>query len=70
MIGRLWTTGLKPDRVESYDRFARDISLPMFRQQEGFMGCVMLRSANEGLVLTFWRDQAAIDALDQTWLSH
>ena len=64
MLARLWTTGLRPDRLDAYESFARDVSLPMFRQQDGFMGCAMLRSGHEGLVLTFWRDQSAIDALE------
>jgi heme-degrading monooxygenase HmoA len=64
MLARLWTTGLRPDRVDAYEPFARDVSLPMFREQDGFMGCVMVRSGHEGLVLTFWRDQGAIDALE------
>ena len=50
--------------MDAYDSFARDVSLPMFREQDGFMGCVMVRSGHEGLVLTFWRDQRAIDALE------
>jgi heme-degrading monooxygenase HmoA len=50
--------------VDAYESFARDVSLPMFREQDGFLGCVMVRSGHEGLVLTLWRDQAAIDALE------
>jgi heme-degrading monooxygenase HmoA len=63
MIGRLWKTGLKPGCGAAYEKFARDVSMPMFRQQEGFLGCVMSRSAQEGSVLTFWQDQEAVDAL-------
>ena len=64
MLARLWTTGLLPERVSVYESFANDISLPMFREQDGFLGCVMVRSEHEGLVLTFWRDHAAIHALE------
>jgi heme-degrading monooxygenase HmoA len=64
MLARLWTTGLRPDRLDAYESFARDVSLRMFREQDGFMGCVMVRSGHEGLVLTFWRDQGAIDILE------
>jgi heme-degrading monooxygenase HmoA len=66
VIGRLWRTELKAGRGDAYDNFAREISLPMFRQQEGFLGCVMTRSDEEGLVLTFWRDQDAVRALDRS----
>ncbi len=63
MIVRLWKTGLKQGRGEVYEEFARDISLPMFRQQKGFLGCIMSRKDDQGLVLTLWRDQDAVDAL-------
>jgi heme-degrading monooxygenase HmoA len=63
MIARLWKTGLRPDRIAAYEIFAREVSLPMFRAQEGFLGCVMSRRGHEGHVLTFWRDLDAVDAL-------
>jgi heme-degrading monooxygenase HmoA len=57
MIGRLWKTGLKTGRDKAYEAFAREISLPMFKQQEGFLGCVMSHNKAVGFVLTFWRDE-------------
>ena len=66
MIGRLWKTGLRPGCGEAYERFAREISLPMFQEQKGFLGCIMSRTAQAGFVYTFWQDQAAVDALDQS----
>lgn len=64
MIARLWKTGLKTGKVDAYDAFARDNSLPMFHKQEGFLGCVMFRSETEATVLTLWRDMAAVASLD------
>src|SRR5262245_10838002 len=64
MIGRLWMTGLKPGRGGAYEAFAREISLPMFRSQEGFLGCVMSRNEETGLVITLWKDEQAVKALD------
>jgi len=66
MIGRLWKTGLKAGRGDEYESFARKVSLPMFRMQDGFLGCVMSRDDTEGRVLTFWRDRNAVAALDQS----
>jgi heme-degrading monooxygenase HmoA len=66
MIGRLWKTGLKPGRDKAYEEFARDISLPMFKQQEGFLGCVMSHNQVTGFVLTFWRDKSAVTALEKS----
>jgi heme-degrading monooxygenase HmoA len=66
MISRLWKTGLKAGRSEAYEIFARNVSLPMFRMQDGFLGCVMSHDDEVGLVLTFWRDRNAIAALGQS----
>jgi hypothetical protein len=41
MLARLWTTGVRPERIDDYEKFAREISLPMFRAQQGFLGCIM-----------------------------
>lgn len=62
-IARLWRTAVDPARALDYERFAAAVSLPMFRQQAGFAGVVMMRSGSECLVLTLWDDQAAVDAL-------
>lgn len=64
MIGRLWKTGLQAGRGEAYEAFAREVSLPMFRAQEGYLGCLMSRDDTTGLVLTLWRDADAVRALD------
>jgi heme-degrading monooxygenase HmoA len=66
MIGRLWKTGLKTGREKAYEAFAREISLPMFKQQEGFLGCVMSHNKAVAFVLTFWRDEDATAALDKS----
>jgi len=66
MIARLWRTGLIAGRGKAYEDFARDISLPMFRQQPGFLGCAMMRNEEEGLVMTFWQDLDAVTALEHS----
>ena len=47
MIGRIWRTHVLLDRAVEYEAFARDVSLPMFRQQQGFEGVLMLRRDEE-----------------------
>jgi heme-degrading monooxygenase HmoA len=64
MIGRLWKTGLKAGRRDAYEAFAREISLPMFRSQKGFLGCLMSRNDETALVMTFWEDMDAVKALE------
>jgi heme-degrading monooxygenase HmoA len=62
-IGRIWRSAVDPARATDYERFAAEVSLPMFEQQPGFAGVVMMRSGSECLVLTLWNDRAAVDAL-------
>ena len=64
MIARLWTTGIKPGRAEAYEAFARDVSLPMFREQVGFAGCIMSRDGDSASVLTLWSGPEAVEALN------
>lgn len=66
MIARLWRTGIRPGRAEAYEAFARQVSLPMFREQPGFAGCVMGRDGDSAWVLTLWRDRAAVEALGRS----
>ncbi|QKG72556.1 antibiotic biosynthesis monooxygenase family protein [Erythrobacter mangrovi] len=65
-IARIWKATVIEGRAPEYETFARDISLPMFRQQDGFEGVAMMRNGNECTVLTFWRDEEAIRRLDQS----
>jgi heme-degrading monooxygenase HmoA len=66
MIARLWKTRIGPGWTEAYEAFARERSLPMFREQPGFAGCVMGRDGDSAWVLTLWRDHAAIEALGRS----
>jgi heme-degrading monooxygenase HmoA len=64
MVARIWRTGVKPERFEEYERFARERSLPMFREQRGFIGVLFMREdADRAVVLTLWEDEEAIEAL-------
>lgn len=64
MLMRIWKTTVDPLRVAEYEQFAREISLPMFRQQKGFRGVMMGRDQSDCIVTTLWDDAAAIAALD------
>jgi heme-degrading monooxygenase HmoA len=66
MIGRIWRTRVREDRAHEYEEFARNVSLPMFRQQQGFVGVLMLRRGEECVVLTLWRSAADVAALDRS----
>jgi heme-degrading monooxygenase HmoA len=65
MVARIWRTGVKPERFEEYERFARERSLPMFREQRGFVGVLFMREkADRAAVLTLWEDEKAVGELE------
>jgi heme-degrading monooxygenase HmoA len=64
MLQRVWRCTVDPNRAREYEDFARRISLPMFRKQPGYRGCIMARRGPHREVLTLWEDEAAIEALD------
>ena len=63
---RIWRTGVVSGRFEEYERFAREISLPMFRSQAGYRGVMMAGDGPERIVITLWEDDDAIAALDSS----
>jgi heme-degrading monooxygenase HmoA len=65
MVARIWRTGVKPERFEEYKRLARECSLPMFREQRGFIGVLfMCERADRAAVLTLWEDEKAVEELE------
>lgn len=64
MILRIWTTGIDESRADEYEKFAREISTPMFHGQPGFEGLLLARSPSQRTVLTLWRDEGAARALE------
>jgi heme-degrading monooxygenase HmoA len=66
MIVRIWRTGVDPARLSEYRAFATEQSLPMFRQQEGFLGVLFTEGEDGCAVVSLWRDRAAADALESS----
>jgi heme-degrading monooxygenase HmoA len=65
MVARIWRTGVKPERLEEYERFAQERSLPMFLEQRGFIGVLFMREkADRAAVLTLWEDEKAVEELE------
>ena len=65
MVARIWRTGVKPERFKEYERFARERSLLIFREQRGFIGVLFMREkADRVAVLTLWEDEKAVEELE------
>src|SRR5262245_51362837 len=62
-LARIWTTTIDPERALDYERFAREVSLPMFKEQTGFVGVLMLREHEKCQVITIWQSPEAVEAL-------
>ena len=66
MIVRIWRTQLDNSRMNEFERFERERSLPMFRQQEGFLGVIFLRSQGECAALSLWEDLESVERLSKS----
>lgn len=63
-VARLWRATLVPGLGNAYDRFSKEVSLPMFRSHEGFLGVAMMRNDQVACVITYWTDHAAVRSLE------
>ena len=64
MLVRIWRTGIDRGWLQEYASFEEERSLPMFREQRGFLGVLFLREgADRAAALTLWEDMAAVEAL-------
>lgn len=63
MIARLWKTEIDADRLEDFQRFANEQSLPMFKQQKGFLGVQFWHNPEGCVTLSLWEDMASVEAL-------
>jgi heme-degrading monooxygenase HmoA len=66
VIVRVWRATLDIARAEEYERFSQEVSLPMFREQEGFWGVLFARRNAACVVITLWSVPAAIEALNSS----
>jgi heme-degrading monooxygenase HmoA len=66
MLIRIWRTHIDETRAPEYEAFARQRSLPMLRAQRGCVGVLFARDGASCAVISFWRDAAAVDALERS----
>jgi heme-degrading monooxygenase HmoA len=66
MVARIWRTQIDETRADEYRRFAHAKSLPMFREQPGFVGVLFAAKPGQRAVITLWSDVAAAKRLDQS----
>ena len=62
MIVRVWSTAYAPGRIGDFIAFGRDRLEPLFRGLDGCCACFFTYDAMEWRTITFWRDQAALEA--------
>lgn len=66
MIVRLWRTELNDGCKAEYRAFEEEHSLPMFREQKGFLGVLFLRDKEGAAALTFWENAEAVTRLAES----
>lgn len=66
MIARLWRCKVRAGHEANYERFAAEVSLPMFRGQAGIVGVLLLRAPEERVALSLWQDERAVASLSSS----
>jgi heme-degrading monooxygenase HmoA len=61
---RICRTQIDDSRALEYEDFARDVSLPMFRRHDGFLGVLLAATGGERAVVTLWASRAAAASLE------
>ena len=63
-IARIWRTRVAAGRAADYQHFANSRSLAMFRAHDGFIGVIFGSADAERVVISFWRDAAAVSSFE------
>jgi hypothetical protein len=66
MLLRIWRVKVKPERILELEKFARTVSLPMFKRQDGCLGVLFTWEGSYCATITFWKDRASIDKLSSS----
>lgn len=66
MIVRVWTVGIVNGMSDKLEKFANEISLPMFRKLPGCLGVFFTRNENVCATITVWDSEESIKALDSS----
>jgi heme-degrading monooxygenase HmoA len=64
LLMRIWRTQIDDSRAQEYEHFACNVSLPMFRRHDGFLGVLFAGTGAERVVVTLWTSPAAAASLD------
>ncbi len=68
MLTRIWTTGFDTARRDELQRFADEISAPMFRQLPGCLGYLYAVTGSTWITQSFWASEADIEAAEASAL--
>jgi heme-degrading monooxygenase HmoA len=64
LLMRTWRTQIDDSRALDYENFARNVSLPMFRRHDGFLGVFLAGTGCQRAVVTLWASRAAAASLE------
>lgn len=66
MFVHIWNMRGRRKKVEEYEKFAREVTLPSLKKIDGCLGAhfikVLMSRKPQYLWLVFWRDQEALEA--------
>jgi len=64
MIIRIWNVGISAGKAQALEKFAHNVSLPMFKSAKGCLGVFFTRDEETCSTITLWDNQDAIDELE------
>ncbi len=68
MLVRIWKVSLAPNKAAELERFATNISLPMFKTQPGCLGVLFTRTETECATISIWQSEHAVESMEQSAL--
>ncbi len=67
MIVRIWTVGIAQGKNQELEKFANEISAPMFKNAKGCLGVMFSQSGNECKTITIWDSVESVSALNDSF---
>ena len=61
MLSRLWRTGFDPGRLDELQRFASEVSAPMFQELPGCLGYIFAVEGSSWITQTFWESRSDLN---------
>ena len=66
MVVRIWSVHIAEGRIDEFERYIRENTASMFREQSGLVASVRARDHHEWRTITLWSEPESAEAMDQS----